>query len=108
MKKRLAVLIAVPATLAISAGAAFAVSAGNFDAVLHAVPHTHAADGGSDVNGNAILRLTGRTLDIKLSASGLTPGEPHAMHIHGKDDGELTGGEAVQGLRLSAGVGVGF
>ncbi len=83
MKKRLAVLIAVPATLAISAGAAFAVSAGNFDAVLHAVPHTHAADGGSDVNGNASLRLTGRTLDIKLSASGLTPGEPHAMHIHG-------------------------
>ena len=30
------------------------------------------------------------------------------MHIHGKNDGELTGGEAVQGLRLTAGVGVGF
>ena len=83
MKKRLAVLIAVPATLALSAGAAFAVSAGNFDATLHAVPHNHVADGGSDVNGHASLRLTGRTLDIKLSATGLTPGEPHAMHIHG-------------------------
>ncbi len=83
MKKRLAVLIAVPATLALSAGAAFAVSAGNFGATLHAVPHDHVAAGGSDVNGHATLRLTGRTLDIDLSASGLTPGEPHAMHIHG-------------------------
>ena len=83
MKKRLSVLIAVPATLALSAGAAFAVSAGNFDAALHAVPHSHIADGGSDVNGHATLRLTGRTLDINLSATGLTPGEPHAMHIHG-------------------------
>lgn len=83
MKKRLAVLIAVPATLALSAGAAFAVSAGDFGATLHAVPHDHVADAGSDVNGHATLRLTGRTLDIDLSASGLTPGEPHAMHIHG-------------------------
>src|SRR6478735_5357842 len=62
MKKRLAVLIAVPATLALSAGAAFAVSAGNFDATLRPVPHHHVADGGSDVNGHASLRLTGRTL----------------------------------------------
>lgn len=30
------------------------------------------------------------------------------LHIHGKDGGQLTGGEAVQGLRISAGVGVGF
>ena len=51
--------------------------------MLHAVPHDHVADGGSDVNGHASLRLTGRTLDINLSATGLTPGEPHAMHIHG-------------------------
>lgn len=83
MRKRLAVLIAVPATFALSAGTAFAVSAGNFDAALHPVPHDHVADGGSDVNGRATLRLTGRTLDINLSATGLTPGEPHAMHIHG-------------------------
>ena len=39
MKKRLALLLAVPATLALSAGAAFAVSAGSFDATLRAVPH---------------------------------------------------------------------
>ena len=30
------------------------------------------------------------------------------LHIHGKDGGDLSGGEAVQGLRISAGVGVGF
>jgi hypothetical protein len=83
MRKRIAVLLALPATLALSAGAAFGVSAGHFDAALHAVPHDHVADGGSDVNGHAALRLTGRTLDITLSATGLTPGEPHAMHIHG-------------------------
>jgi len=83
MKKSLAVLLAVPATLAVSAGAAFAVSAGNFNAVLAPVPHNHVADGGSDVHGKATLQLTGRTLDIKLSATGLTPNEPHAMHIHG-------------------------
>jgi hypothetical protein len=83
MKKRLAVLLAVPATLALSAGAAFAVSAGSFQATLRPVPHDHVADGGSDVNGHAALRLTGRTLDIRLSATGLTPNEPHAMHIHG-------------------------
>lgn len=83
MNKKISVLLAVPATIALSAGAAFAVSAGSFDAALHAVPHDHVADGGSDVTGHATLRLTGRTLDINLTASGLTPNEPHAMHIHG-------------------------
>jgi len=83
MKKTLTIMLAVPATLALSAGAAFAVSAGNFGATLRPVPHNHVADGGSDVDGQASLRLTGRTLDINLSATGLTPGEPHAMHIHG-------------------------
>ncbi|MEO5610834.1 MAG: hypothetical protein ABIQ92_14345, partial [Ornithinibacter sp.] len=83
MKKRYAVLLAVPATVALSAGAAFAVSAGNFQANLKPVPHDTVADGGSNVTGHASMRLTGRTLAIDLSATGLTPGEPHAMHIHG-------------------------
>jgi opacity protein-like surface antigen len=30
------------------------------------------------------------------------------MHVHGKDNGNLTDGEAIQGLRISAGVGVSF
>ncbi len=83
MNKRIAVLLAVPATLAISAGAAFAVSAGNFQANLEPVPHNALADGGSNVTGHASMRLTGRTLAIDLSATGLTPNESHAMHIHG-------------------------
>ena len=83
MKKRYAVLLAVPATVALSAGAAFAVSAGNFQANLKPVPHNAVADGGSDVHGQASMRLTGRTLAIDLSATGLTPNQPHAMHIHG-------------------------
>ncbi|MEO7423251.1 MAG: hypothetical protein ABIU87_12780 [Ornithinibacter sp.] len=83
MKKRYAVLLAVPATLALSTGAAFAVSAGNFHASLQPVPHSESKDGGSDVHGQASMRLTGRTLAIDLSATGLTPNEPHAMHIHG-------------------------
>lgn len=83
MKKRYAVLLAVPATVALSAGAAFAVSAGNFQANLKPVPHNAVADHGSNVTGNASMRLTGRTLAIDLTAKGLTPGESHAMHIHG-------------------------
>ena len=65
------------------AGAALAVSAGTFGAALEAVPHSHSADGGSNVTGESSLRLTGRMLDVRLTASGLTPNEPHAMHIHG-------------------------
>ena len=86
MKKRIKVLVAVPAAVLLSAGAAAAVSAGTFGAALAPVPHSSTADGGSNVTGNAVLRLTGRTLDINLRASGLTPNEPHAMHIHGLTD----------------------
>lgn len=83
MQKRLKIAVAVPAAVLLSAGAAAAVSAGNFHADLLPVPHDHVADGGSNVTGHAALRLTGRTLDITLNATGLTPNEPHAMHIHG-------------------------
>jgi len=83
MNKRTKILLALPVAVLVPAGAAVAVSAGNFSATLKPVPHSHSADGGSDVNGNVTMRLTGRTLDINLSASGLTPNEPHAMHIHG-------------------------
>jgi hypothetical protein len=83
MKKRLATLVALPAALLVPAGAALAVSAGTFGAALHAVPHDHVADGGSNVTGQAALRLTGRQLDVRISATGLTPNETHAMHIHG-------------------------
>ena len=76
-------LIAAAVAVFVPAGAAFAASAGDFTAALDPVPHDHVADGGSDVHGQASLRLTGRILTVDLSASGLTPNEPHAMHIHG-------------------------
>ena len=82
MKLRNRMVLALPAALLVPAGAAFAVSAGNFSANLEPVPHDKVADGGSDVHGTASLRLTGRTLTVDLSATGLTPNEPHAMHIH--------------------------
>jgi hypothetical protein len=83
MKKRFKVLLAAPIAVLVPAGAAVAVGVGHFDATLRPVPHRHSADGGSQVHGDATLRLSGRTLDINLKASGLTPNEPHAMHIHG-------------------------
>lgn len=81
MRKKLALLLA-PVVVLIPT-AAFA-SAGGFSADLAPVPHDHHADGGSDVHGHASLELRGRHLTVELTASGLTPGEPHAMHIHGE------------------------
>lgn len=63
--------------------AAYAATAGGFAANLQPIPHSSSADGGSNVTGHASLTLTGRNLKVDLVASGLTPNEPHAMHIHG-------------------------
>ena len=79
-KVTLAVLAAT--ALAVPVGAQ-ASSGGSFHADLDPVPHDHTADGGSDVNGDVSFKLMGRRLTVDLTASGLTPNEPHAMHIHG-------------------------
>src|SRR5687767_5378049 len=83
MKKRTAIMIAVPAAVLIPAGTAAAGMSGMFDADLKPVPHNRQADGGSQVRGDASLRLEGRRLTVNIDARGLTPNEPHAMHIHG-------------------------
>jgi hypothetical protein len=80
--KTLALAAVAAAALLVPAGASGA-SGGNFSANLKPIPHNHIADGGSDVHGHASLKLTGRILHVDLTASGLTPNEPHAMHIHG-------------------------
>ena len=59
----------------------------NFD--LAPVPHSPAADNGSNVVANSQFTLRGRTLTVRLLAKGLDA-LPHAMHIHGKDAGELS------------------
>lgn len=75
-------MLALPFASILIASAAVA-NAGAFTADLQPVPHDQAADGGSEVTGTANLRLNGRNLVVDLVASGLTPGEPHAMHLHG-------------------------
>lgn len=71
------------ATVAAVPVSAMAASGGKFTATLAPVPHSATADGGSNVTGVADIKLTGRKIAVNLSATGLTPNEPHAMHIHG-------------------------
>ncbi|MFG2191777.1 hypothetical protein [Streptomyces sp. NPDC048639] len=37
--------------------------------------------------GMAMLHLEGNKLTVKIESQGLTPGQPHAQHIHGATDG---------------------
>ena len=88
--------VAVAATgLAITAAGATGSKGGDsadperYRATLLPVPHDRAADGGSVATGRAKLTLHGDTLSVKLKARGLSPGLPHAAHIHGKDHPEV-------------------
>ena len=59
-----------------------------FRAALAPVPHP-GDDGGSNASAFAKLHLRGTVADVLLQARGLSGDLPHAMHIHGKDSGEL-------------------
>jgi len=60
------------------------------NAPAQAVPILFEADlaplSGSGVSGLAALSLDGNILTVNITASGLTPGQPHAQHIHGRFD----------------------
>jgi hypothetical protein len=58
-------------------------------AKLKPVPHDPQADHGSNVRGKAHVMRQGDRIKVKLRAHGLSPNLPHAVHIHGKDAGEL-------------------
>ncbi|MFJ4714115.1 hypothetical protein [Streptomyces sp. NPDC088785] len=84
---RLTILAAAPAALALCA----------VPAVAHE-GHTTAASGDtyqvdlaplndSGSKGTAMLSLDGTRLTVKIEASGLVPGQPHAQHIHGSTTG---------------------
>jgi hypothetical protein len=60
-----------------------------YAATLNPVPHDPTADGGSNVTAKAKLRLRANDLRVLVKAAGLSPGLPHAMHIHGKNAPEL-------------------
>lgn len=83
MKRMLTIALAAPVAVMLSAGVAAAGDPAHYAARLKPVPHDHEADGGSRVSGNVQMRLDGRRLTVHLRATGLTPDEAHAMHIHG-------------------------
>ena len=74
--------LVVVGALSLTAIPASAAAPARFAANLSPVPHT--ADGGSTVTGNASLRQLTKNVQVKLSASGLSPNLPHLVHIHGR------------------------
>ena len=58
-------------------------------ASLKAVPHDPEADHGSNVRGSARVVRRGNRINVTVRARGLSPNLPHAVHIHGKNAGEL-------------------
>ena len=59
---------------------------GVFRAALSPVPHDEAADNGSHAAGHASLVVTDDQLRAFVYVFGLSPGLPHAMHIHGFEE----------------------
>lgn len=94
--KSISVLVAVALTGSLCAAVGATAKSGaerhraeQYRAALNAVPHDPAADGGSNASGRAKLALSGQTLRVSLKAAGVSPGLPHAAHIHGKNHPEL-------------------
>ena len=83
MRTKIMLALAAATALLVPTSAS-ALGAGTFGANLRPIPHDATADGGSNVTGRTSLRLEGRRLTIDLTATGVTPNEPHAMHIHGE------------------------
>lgn len=80
---------ALAAPAGASAHGANGLGSHEYDFDLAPVPHDPAADNGSNVSGESQFTLRGRRLTVSLVANGLDA-LPHAMHIHGKDAGELS------------------
>ncbi|WP_432184251.1 LPXTG cell wall anchor domain-containing protein [Streptomyces tendae] len=78
---RIAVLAALPAAVALSAAApALAADSQAYQINLEQL-------NGSGATGTAMVSLEGTKLTVKIQAEGLTPGAPHAQHIHGSTKG---------------------
>ena len=85
----LACATALAAPAAASAHGANVLGSHEFSFDLAPVSHDSAAVNNSNVFGASDFRLQGRRLTVRLVATGLDA-LPHAMHIHGKDAGELS------------------
>jgi hypothetical protein len=81
-----ATALALPITA--SAHEGHGLGAHDLEFALAPVPHDPLFDNGSNVSGESQFRLRGRRLTVDIVANGLDA-LPHAMHIHGKDAGEL-------------------
>jgi len=76
--------IAVAAVAVVATTAALATNGPEqFRVLLSPIPHSPAADGGSNVTGTAKLDVKGTSVHVVLHLKGLSPNLPHAMHIHG-------------------------
>lgn len=91
-RKQVIAALSVVATAAAlgapTAAQAHGLGSSEFTFDLAPVPHDPVADNGSDVSGSSEFTLRGRKLTVSIVANGLDA-LPHAMHIHGKDAGEL-------------------
>jgi hypothetical protein len=95
MIRKLSAVLALGAAGAVAVGGV--ATAGHDDAnvkqhhkaTLKPVPHDPQADHGSNVRGTAHLMRRGDRINVMLKARGLSPDLPHAVHIHGKNAGEL-------------------
>jgi hypothetical protein len=80
--------LTVPLAASAHPGMGKGLGASDYTFALSPLPHDPAADNGSNVTGMSEFKLRGRQLTVSITANGLDP-LPHAMHIHGKDAGEL-------------------
>ena len=81
---------AVPLSLALAVGVSGATAdhtkrAEQHRAKLDAVPRQGTKEGNSNASGTAKLVRKGNRVSVPVKAMGLSPGLPHAMHIHGRE-----------------------
>ncbi|NKI40928.1 hypothetical protein [Streptomyces physcomitrii] len=91
---RLSAFLALPAALTLAAAApalAHEGHGGHQEAAAAKGSQAYQIDleqlNDSGASGTAMLSLDGTKLTVKIEASGLVPGQPHAQHIHGSTDG---------------------
>ncbi|MER5889467.1 hypothetical protein ABT160_37060 [Streptomyces sp. NPDC001941] len=88
---RAATLLSLPAALCLVAAIPAAAHTGGHDSAPGNGSTTYQVDleplNDSKATGTAMLTLNDRALNVKIEATGLVPGQPHAQHIHGSTDG---------------------
>ncbi|GGO87119.1 hypothetical protein [Wenjunlia tyrosinilytica] len=78
---RFAVLAALPTIFALAAAAPASAAPGSaFQINLESLNN-------SGATGTVMLGVNGTQLTVKIEADGLTPGAPHAQHLHGSTEG---------------------